>query len=326
MKELSRLGLGINTKKSEVITVEQEEILWSKGLLGESNPQQLLDTLLFLFGLHFALRAAQEHRNLRFGMNTQLSVKYDLEGKKYLQYIEDVSKTNQGGLDYRKVSPKMTRAYENSNPLRCPVRLYEKYIALRPKNGTVDAFYLRPKKMPCSDVWYCDSPVGIHTIQSTVKRLCQSAGIIGNFSNHSLRATAATRLYQAGVDEQLITEKTGHRSNAVRAYKRTSDAQQASMISVTSLLSIVIPRSYILNEFVASSFLAIAIHRFYKLIMLYYEGEDNFLNEMKNEKIQLNRPPFARCCFMCPKINVTRYCTLIDLLLCFGEFRVVPNL
>ncbi|ESO87370.1 hypothetical protein LOTGIDRAFT_66203, partial [Lottia gigantea] len=171
MKELSRLGLGINTKKSEVITIEQEEILWSKGLLGESNPQQLLDTLLFLFGLHFALRAAQEHRNLRFGMNTQLSVKYDLEGKKYLQYIEDVSKTNQGGLDHRKVSPKMTRAYENSNLLRCPVRLYEKYIALRPKDGTVDAFYLRPKKMPCSDVWYCDSPVGTHTIQSTVKRL-----------------------------------------------------------------------------------------------------------------------------------------------------------
>ncbi|ESO91763.1 hypothetical protein LOTGIDRAFT_163121 [Lottia gigantea] len=34
MKELSRLGLGINTKKSEVITIEQEEILWSKGLLG----------------------------------------------------------------------------------------------------------------------------------------------------------------------------------------------------------------------------------------------------------------------------------------------------
>ncbi|KAK6167160.1 hypothetical protein SNE40_021255 [Patella caerulea] len=126
----------------------------------------------------------------------------------------------------------MTRAYENSNPLRCPVRLYEKYIALRPKNGTVDAFYLRPKKIPCSDVWYCDSPVGIHTIQSTVKRLCQSAGIIGYFTNHSLRATAATRLYQAGVDEQLMTEKTGHRSNAVRAYKRTSDAQQASVSSV----------------------------------------------------------------------------------------------
>ena len=30
----------------------------------------------------------------------------------------------------------------------------------------------------------------------------------------------------AGVDEQLIAEKTGHRSSSVRAYKRTSDEQQ----------------------------------------------------------------------------------------------------
>ena len=40
-----------------------------------------------------------------------------------------------------------------------------------------------------------------------------------------MRATAATRLYAAGVDEQLIAEKTGHRSDAVRSYKRTSDEQ-----------------------------------------------------------------------------------------------------
>ena len=44
--------------------------------------------------------------------------------------------------------------------------------------------------------------------------------------NHSLRATAATRLYQAGVDEQLVMEKTGHRSiEGVRSYKHTSEQQ-----------------------------------------------------------------------------------------------------
>lgn len=46
------------------------------------------------------------------------------------------------------------------------------------------------------------------------------------FSNHSLRATAATRLYMAGVDEQLIAEKSGHRSVSVRNYKRTSEDQE----------------------------------------------------------------------------------------------------
>ena len=52
------------------------------------------------------------------------------------------------------------------------------------------------------------------------------AGFNGFFSNHFLRATATTRLYLAGVDEQLIAEKTGHRSLSVRNYKRTSEDQE----------------------------------------------------------------------------------------------------
>ena len=58
-----------------------------------------------------------------------------------------------------------------------------------------------------------------------VQELCQAAGLpSGGFrSNHSLRASAATRLYNCCVDEQLIKETTGHSSDAVRSYKRTSD-------------------------------------------------------------------------------------------------------
>jgi len=40
----------------------------------------------------------------------------------------------------------------------------------------------------------------------------------------SLRATAATRLYKAGVDEQLVMERTGHRSLEVKK-ACTSDNQ-----------------------------------------------------------------------------------------------------
>ena len=51
--------------------------------------------------------------------------------------------------------------------------------------------------------------------------------------NHSLRATAATRSYRAGVDEQLIMDKTGHRSlEGVRSYKRTNMEQQENMSDI----------------------------------------------------------------------------------------------
>ena len=49
--------------------------------------------------------------------------------------------------------------------------------------------------------------------------MMEKASIVGNFSNNSLRATTASRLYANNVDEQLITEQTGHQSNAVCRYK-----------------------------------------------------------------------------------------------------------
>lgn len=69
--------------------------------------------------------------------------------------------------------------------------------------------------------------------------MCKEAGFDGFYTNQFLRATAATRLYAAGVDEQLIAEKTGHRPSAIRAYKRTSEEQQQSVSNLiqNSLLS-----------------------------------------------------------------------------------------
>ncbi len=45
----------------------------------------------------------------------------------------------------------------------------------------------------------------------------------GKFTNHSLRVSAATRMFNEGIEEQVVKEKTGHHSDAVRAYKRTAE-------------------------------------------------------------------------------------------------------
>ncbi|XP_048251972.1 uncharacterized protein LOC125380030 [Haliotis rufescens] len=82
--------------------------------------------------------------------------------------------------------------------------------------------------------WYLQTPVGHSTLQATVKRLCKEAGLEGTKTNHPHRATAATRLYQANEDEQMICEITGHKSEAVRSYKRTSDVQKANMSDILS--------------------------------------------------------------------------------------------
>ena len=52
-------------------------------------------------------------------------------------------------------------------------------------------------------------------------------------SNHSLRVTGATCMWEANVPEKLTEEKTGHRSlEALRSYERTSITQQKAISGV----------------------------------------------------------------------------------------------
>lgn len=118
---------------------------------------------------------------------SQLQIKTDQDGTQYLLYTEDVSKTNSGGLNSRKVDPNIVRVYEDEEcPEKCVVKLYKKYVSLCPKTGKTDAFYLRLKKFPTESVWFDDIPVGIHPLQGTVARLCKAAGITGYFTNRSV--------------------------------------------------------------------------------------------------------------------------------------------
>ena len=232
MKEIAGEGIGLNKKQAEIITTDEENMLWERGVLGDNNPQQLLRTVFYLNGVHFALRGGVEHRNLRVGDFSQFKILSDSNNIEFLQYTEDKSKTNQGGLPHLKVKPKVVRAYPNTNrPERCIVRLHKKYIALCPPCDN-NSFYRKELRCPRSDVWFTKQAKGVHSLQQMVSKMCTLGGLSGNRTNHSLRATAATRLYEKGVDEQLIQEVTGHRSGAVREYKRTNEAQKRDISSI----------------------------------------------------------------------------------------------
>lgn len=228
MKFLASQGFSAPREKAQSIEIDDEEKMWLDGILGDSNPKQLVDTLLYSFGVHFALRAVKEHKSLRVGPRSQFRIKHDRQlNLRYLEYVEDTSKNNQGGLRHRRVQRKISRTYENTvNPERCVLRLYEKYLSLRPTDERCSTdFYLRPLVNPRPDCWYMIQPMGIHTISGIVRKLARQIGIKGKVSNHSCRATCASRIYQGKCDEQLVMEKTGHRSTAVRSYKHTSNKQ-----------------------------------------------------------------------------------------------------
>ena len=235
MKALAKEGKVVHRVKAVPISVAEEEELWSRGILRDDTPMKLVNILLYLLGLHFGLHAADEHKNLK--IDTQLKVLYDKEvGLKYLYYEELTSKCNQVGIASRYHVPKKGRAYENVvNTDRCLVRLYEKYVASRPShnpNCSKD-FYLHPLFVLNGSVWFSCQAHGHHALEKVIKWMCKEGGFEGKRTNHSCCATTATRMYESGADEQLICEKTGHRSVAVHSYKCTLNNQ---LCKITDML------------------------------------------------------------------------------------------
>ena len=101
MKESASSGLEM-ARKQGVVTLEEEEILRTKRALGDSNPQQLLNSLVYLFDIYFALIGGSEYQKLRAQNSQIFKGKDKRNGLQFLEYREDVSKTNAGGLKGRK--------------------------------------------------------------------------------------------------------------------------------------------------------------------------------------------------------------------------------
>ena len=80
MKDRLEAGLGV-VKSATPIDLSMEEKMWTSGILGEHNPKQLCETVLFLIGINLALRGGEEHKKLRRpGFNPQITVSSDNDG------------------------------------------------------------------------------------------------------------------------------------------------------------------------------------------------------------------------------------------------------
>ena len=238
MKERANQGIGTTVKRAELLSSKEQDEMWSKGILGESTPSQLRDTVLFIMGIHVGLRAGDEHYALHRDSTdrpSQIQFQRNDKGVCCAVYTEDfVTKTNDGGLKSMNKERKIVWVYPSSNKVRCPVCILDKYMSLLPpvRHNRKANFYLRSLECVSPVQWYREQVVGLNTLKKTIKTLAEYANIQGYFTNHSLRRSGTTRLFQAGVDRKIVKEYTGHSSDTVDKYQITSHAQRQQVSEI----------------------------------------------------------------------------------------------
>ena len=125
-----------------------------------------------------------------------------------------------------KVENKSVRQYENPDDLDCcVVHVFETYLLFIPSREA--NFYFRPLPNDAAGTVKFAVEVGRSTLAKLIPNMCKAAGIQGYKTGHSGEVTCATTLYRKGFSDQLIKERTGHRSlKALHQYKRTGSNQQ----------------------------------------------------------------------------------------------------
>ena len=220
MKDSTKCGVAQASKRAAKaeITEEEEAKLWDMKLLGSYSAESLLHTVYYFNGKLFGLRAG-EHRLLRLA---NIIVKENI-----IIFDESCSKTYGGGLDDLKNKPRYIEHEchamgEVHNP--CLSSIYQLYIdKVRKLAGKIESFYFRPNRSGLFE--YEEVPIGICTLNKILPvKLCEKAGLPRRTA-HCLRVTCASRLFQNGVAEKLIRERTGHKSNALFLYEKGSKAQ-----------------------------------------------------------------------------------------------------
>ena len=225
-RDLHSQGIGAVVRHTEIFTADEEERLWSTGVLGTDTPTKLQRAVFFTIGKRFCVRGGEEQRNLG-------PSQFRRDHNCYV-YTEHGSKNRSGGLAQLNVENKCVPCYPvPESGERCAVFLLDKYPNKLPSYAfEKNVFYCRPKQFTPHDdktPWFDCIPVGKNKLSSMVKDICKEAGV-SQKTNHSLRATGATCLFQNHVPERIIQKTTGHRSlESLRTYEKISAEQYQSV-------------------------------------------------------------------------------------------------
>ena len=191
-------------------------------------------TLWWFFSLHFGFRAGTKAGNFAKAIwNCTLILKQ--AEKSLVWLVERRSKTRQGleASHQRHLNPKIFA----TGTEQCPVRYFKIFESHRPEEGktpTTPFFLARNHNAwRTKSTWYKVSPLGINKIGQFLPKAAKKAGLQAcgrKLSNHSIQKTSISRLLDAIISENFVTQLSGHKNlQSLSSYKSAFLAHQRQM-------------------------------------------------------------------------------------------------
>ena len=208
--------------------------------MGTDSPQALLSAVFFYNGLNFIL-PGEEHRQLKISQLKFCTVSDPDDPSKEIEcvkYTEHGSKNRPGGSHQLNLDNKVVVQYaQPERGERCHVFLLRLYLSKLPECAVKeDIFYWRPRPgIPSnSEPWFFKNAIGHNVLAQLMKRMLTSSGIDSTGkSNHSLRATAISRMFQSNVPQKVIKKRSGHLTKeGLASYEWTTAQQQKAVCKV----------------------------------------------------------------------------------------------
>lgn len=237
-------GIRATRRQSKTISIAEENQLWETHTIGTESPQALLFAVFYYNGLNFVLRGGAEHRELKISQ-LKFSTVSDPDDPGTLlecvEYTEHGSKNRPGGRHQLNVENKVVVQYAQPDlGERCHVYLLRLYLSKLPKCAIErDLFYWKACSCIPDDPdkpWFINQPIGHNTLDVFLRRMFESAGIdSASKTNHSLWATAISRMLSSNVATKLMMERSGHLSKeGLTPYERTTAQQHKALCKVIS--------------------------------------------------------------------------------------------
>lgn len=179
-QKLRELGKGSKKQPEPFgrLTLDKVNHLFGAREMGPYTPMSVVNTLCFLFIVHFRLRKAIDHKNLIWG---DIKLKTDPSGRKFLIY-EPVDVQN--SIAHSKYDHHGNRLCIWEQPEvkeRDPIAIYNLYWEKRPQNMRYDnsPFYLGITSMQPSPLqaWYRTCAMGVNKLSDLVRMIRDITGL-----------------------------------------------------------------------------------------------------------------------------------------------------